>query len=124
MIAMKRNSIVLVICLSISSLILISCTKELNSKPPHLYELKIRFIDKQGNDIVHGIDIDENSTDPTIFKVKKNAYKLSVIQAGKEKEQLLFVQTADSYDCLIIYSYTPPDYRPFQLTHKLICPHI
>lgn len=128
---MKKNNILLLIYILILSSIFLSCSRGVdNTSSPYYYYLKIRFEDKSGNDIVHGIDTGDNKPENSIYEISKNAYKLNVIQTGKEEEKLilvpLYLQITDSYNCLIIITGTLPsrDYRPSQLTHKLICPHI
>lgn len=128
---MKKNNILLLIYILILSPIFLSCSSgEDNSFSPYYYYLKIRFEDKSGNDIIHGIDTGNNKPENSTYEISENAYELNVIQSGKSKERLILaplsVQITDSYDCLVITTSTLPlpDYRPSQLTHKLICPHI
>lgn len=128
---MKKNNIIALITTITLASLLLSCSRgEDNSFSPYYYVLKIRFEDKSGNDIVHGINTGNNKPENSTYEVSKDAYELDVTQTGKSKERLILaplsVQTTDSYDCLIITTSTLPlpDYRPFQLTHKLVCPHI
>ena len=127
---MKTNNILILICISALSCILLSCSKNnLNSYSPYHYFLKIKIVDKQGNDLIHGIYAANNETDPSRYKVKENVYELNVKQTGKKNERLfsvLSVETIDSYDCLVVHTATLPlpDYRPLQLEHKLICSYI
>jgi len=128
---MKKRSLMRLVSMVFLFLIVLSCSDkdEDNSFPPYRYPIKIRIEGKSGDDKINGIPyVHKAETDQ--FEVQKSSYTLAVLQTGKPKEQLflgpLAMQKTDSYNCLIITSTTlaSPDYRPSQLTHKLVCAHI
>jgi hypothetical protein len=126
---MKKRDILLVCMITLSS-IGISCSEK-NSFSPYYYTLKIRFVDKSGEDKVRGIDYVENSkAENNTYEIKKSVYKLEVTKTGKPGEDLnlgpLSLQKTDSNNCLVLTTSTlpSPDYHPQQLTHKLVCSYI
>lgn len=128
---MKRIKIKILAYTLFVSFSLLGCSDKLDSFSPYYYTIKIRFTEKNGNDLVRGIDYIENSkAENNIYEVKKGLYELVVTQTGKPKEDLslspLFVQLTDSYDCVVLTTSTPPlpDYRPDRLTHTIVCSHI
>lgn len=128
---MKKNGIMFLASTILLFLLVSSCSNKEDSFSPYYYSLKIRFADRSGNDKVRGIDYIENSeAENNTYEIAKSVYKLDVTQTGKPKEELflspLCVQKNDSYDCLVLTTSTLalPDYRPAQLTHKLVCSYI
>lgn len=126
---MKRRDAIFV-CIVLLSSIVISCGKS-DSFSPYYYTLKIRFIDNSGGDKVRGIDYIENSkAENNTYEIEKTTYKLEVTKSGKPKEDLflgpLSLQKAVPRDLLVLTTSTLPlpEYRPVQLTHKLVCSYI
>ena len=106
-----------------------SCSPKENSRPPYNYNLYLRFEDSSNNDKVKGINYIDKEGELYTHKVEENAYKLSILTTDKSKENLfmgtlLYVEITDRYSCLIIQTGILPQYRPNQLIHKIVCPHI
>lgn len=88
-------------------------------------------MDNSGGDRVRGIDyIENNKADNDTYEIEKSIYKLDVTKTGKPKEDLflgpLSLQKAAARDLLVLTTSTLPlpEYRPVQLTHKLVCSYI
>lgn len=131
---MRKKNIVFFISIIIS-LLFLSCTED-NSYAPTHYDLKLRFQDKLGNDIIEGISTivnkyEEQTSTMYQIEVSGSEYKLDVEQSGKTKDKLvvskhLLMQIIDSKPCIAIttVAFIPPRNIPYQLTHKFVCPYI
>src|SRR5690606_12808051 len=103
-----------------------------DSFPAYEYFLKIKFIDKSGENKMTEIEYLKNNTcGPDTYEIKESLYSLEVVKTGKSQEDLflnpLCVQKANENDRLVLTTTTCPlrsNYRPTQLTHKLVCSSI
>lgn len=128
---MKKSNVIFYLNIVLLSSMLFSCSSSDDSYSPYYYSLKIRIEDKSGNDKIQGIDyIENNKAENQTYEIKKSLYNMEVTQTGKPKEDLflapLSIQKTDIYDCLVVTTSTLPlaNYRPSQLSHKLICSFI